>query len=148
MASSLRGVWKISTALRSGSVASVPRRIRFDESPPSLALQIPMPPGAAPLDTGAVAIPYSEQCKGSWAVAAARQSVDEETSGALHAGFVVECTAREGEKASRLAFQGLFDGERLAGTVTDDATGHELGEFLCTRLFTFWGAPKVKASME
>ena len=49
-------------------------------------------------------------------------------------------------------FDGLFDGERIAGSVSaSEAQGGEsgeatvLGDFLCTRLFTFWGSPKPRA---
>ena len=39
-------------------------------------------------------------------------------------------------------------GGSIAGTVTDEAVGEVVADFLCTRLFTFWGTPKVKAAPE
>ena len=56
------------------------------------------------------------------------------------------CPPRAGVAASadEWSFDGLFDGERIAGTISD-ADGAAVGDFLCTRLFSFWGTPKPKA---
>ena len=51
---------------------------------------------------------------------------------------------------STCTVHGLFDGERIAGSImASDAAnepGEEVGEFLCTRLFSFWGTPQPKAA--
>lgn len=85
-----------------------------------------------------------------------------DTDGARGVRFCV------GNEQTLVLFDGLYDGERIAGTVYDipDRTTNlvdeqtlnhllhgeanpmsiELGDFLCTRLFTFWGTPKPKAA--
>ena len=63
------------------------------------------------------------------------------------------CESRAPEERrprSTCTVHGLFDGERIAGSVmASDAAnepGEEVGEFLCTRLFSFWGTPQPKAA--
>lgn len=136
---SLKGVWKLSATLRQGSAAraaaAIPKRIRFDEERPLPQHAALLAPRVSVLDAGSCSIPFMEHCGGGWELAAATD--EEDTSGALRACFVVD------DSASRLTFEGLFDGERIAGTVL--SADEPIGDFLCTRLFTFWGAPKVRA---
>lgn len=135
MNTSLKGVWKLSATLRSRTV--VPKHIRFEEAAASAAPPQPrLLEGMSLLEGGSCSIPYSEHCGGQWEVGT--------SDDALRACFSVDCAAKGGVPASRLAFDGLFDGERIAGTVRD-VQGDVVADFLCTRLFTFWGTPKVKA---
>ena len=98
-----------------------------------------------------------EDAHGSWRLTEGPP----DASGAQSARFILEDTR------AVLLFDGLYDGERIAGTVHElqgaalggglpthavllegepDGAGREkLGEFLCTRLFSFWGPPKPKA---
>ena len=62
----------------------------------------------------------------------------------MRAAFDVSCDCVDDTPSSRWTFDGLFDGERIAGTVHGD-DGDPVGDFLCTRLFTFWGTPKPRA---
>ena len=136
--SSLSGVWKVSVAPRlpphGGAPAiarhHVPKRLRFTA------------------EEQGIEVPYQPCCGGRWAVAEG----DASTSGAERASLTITCRGSESDGGDAqvprtLRFEGLFDGERIAGTVTDpDAEGGaseplELGSFLCTRLFTFWGPP-------
>ena len=71
-------------------------------------------------------------------------AASEDSDGAHRVAFIVKCAAQADRQPSEISFQGLFDGERIAGSVT--AADCVQGDFLCTRLFTFWGAPKVKAA--
>ena len=139
---SLAGVWKVSASLRGRSAALLPKRIRFEENINSSNKPARLLAAPTTVDSGGCSIPYTEHCGGHWEVGDA-ESADE--SGALPAGFVVACAEKEGAPASRLSFEGLYDGERIAGTVSD-ASGDEVADFLCTRLFTFWGTPKVAAA--
>ena len=138
--SSLSGVWKVSVAVTRGADVStlhLPRRIRFVED--------------------RVEVPYQPCCHGAWDLAPG----DETTSGAERASLSLKCAGRELERGrwmapSTLLFEGLYDGERIAGTITAitiDSDGEpsekrEVGNFLCTRLFTFWGPPSPKAGRE
>ena len=95
------------------------------------------------MEFGSLSIPYSEHCSGNYEVGTPED--DDAEPGVLRAGFIVECTAKDGTEPSRYTFDGLYDGERIAGTVSDSAADEVVADFLCTRLFTFWGTPKVKA---
>ena len=150
----MQGVWKLSFAARRGGSAAaqqlVPKRIRFG------AL-------AADSSVGLIEVPYQQRLSGRWQLIAGPP----EASGAQSARFVLT------SDDVLLLFDGLYDGERVAGTVYDgrsgagevfttdplfhpeapwrsaaDAAEHELGEFLCTRLFTFWGPPSPAASSD
>ena len=108
--------------------------------------------------SGTVGIPYREQCSGRWRL---WPDPVADAEGARRATFCVDCGEADG-----LLFDGLYDGERIAGSVHQvpanvvaaAATGDQvldgnmqqqhLGEFICTRLFTFWGEPKVAAAKE
>ena len=152
----MEGIWKVSFALsravrRVGgsielpvAVKAVPKRLRFID------------PEAAGV-MGRLEVPMSEEAHGSWTLTEGPP----DASGAQSARFVVEGTG------AVLLFNGLYDGERIAGTVhelpspaeggglvtqavllegvSDCADNEQLGEFLCTRLFSFWGTPKPKA---
>ena len=150
--SSLVGIWKLSATLRRGATVALPKRLRFDETSPTStstqsSVELLLPADALLLHQGKCSLPYMEHCHGFWQVASADD--DAQTSGALRAGFVIQCAAHGDVKASHLIFRGLFDGERIAGNVSSrDADGSgEIGDFLCTRLFTFWGTPKVQAGI-
>ena len=135
--SALQGIWKISATLRSGVTTALPRRIRFTEGSSS---------PAAALQSGTVQVPYADHCSGHWEVLVA-DDADAAGSGAMQASFSVRCAAGSGAaEAEHLNFMGLFDGERIAGKV--HTGNHEIGDFLCTRLFTFWGSPNPKATGE
>lgn len=128
--SSLHGLWKVSTTPPStaaqalSSVCPLPRRLRFHEQEPGVH--------------GLIEAPYTE-CVGRWALRAGK------TAGAQEAAIDISC----GEVEYWL--RGLYDGERIAGSVTVGASGEGLeerqhmGDFLCTRLYSFWGEPKVAA---
>ena len=134
--STLKGIWKVSSSLRRGVTASVPRRLKFEVQDAV----------GSSVEAGVVQVPFAEHCGGRWEVREASPGSDaDDTSGAMHAQFVVECAAHSDVAASTLRFDGLYDGERIAGTVVDSG-GAEVADFLCTRLYTFWGAPKVKAA--
>lgn len=132
--SCLSGVWKVSVTPRLGGGPSalarhhVPKRLRFIEAEQGIE------------------VPYQDCCSGWWEVTAG----DESTSGAEQASLSVTCRGHA-QGPRTLRFDGLFDGERIAGTITDaGAEGgasepREVGDFLCTRLFTFWGPPSPKA---
>ena len=135
----LVGVWKLSFAAARHSALTVPKRIRFDTSSPSAASSL-LPAWGSILERGSLSVPFMEGCSGAWQVAAATEHDD----GAQRAAFIIRTFAQTDAEASELSFQGLFDGERIAGSVT---VGNRVeGDFLCTRLFTFWGAPKVRAA--
>ena len=139
----LSGVWKISATLRGRRSALLPKRIRFAEEETSPAPLHRLLPPAAVMEFGSLSIPYSEHCSGNYEVGTPED--DDAEPGVLRAGFIVECTAKDGTEPSRYTFDGLYDGERIAGTVSDSAADEVVADFLCTRLFTFWGTPKVKA---
>jgi hypothetical protein len=140
--SSLSGVWKVSVT---------PRR-PVDGGPPELS-KYSVPKRLRFVGEGQrIEVPYQPCCDGSWSVAAG----DASTSGAERASLSISCTGSEsdgggGTASYSLLLDGLFDGERIAGTVTAaDGAGtasepREVGSFLCTRLFTFWGPPSPKA---
>ena len=140
--SALSGVWKISASLRGRHGALLPKRIRFAEEP--CALTANLLPRAAVVESGSCSIPYADHCSGQYEVGTLEDGTA--GNGELRADFKVECTANNDQGGTRLTFEGLYDGERIAGTVTDEAAGEVVADFLCTRLFTFWGAPKVKAA--
>ena len=141
----LSGVWKISASLRGRHGALLPKRVRFAEEEAN-ALPAERLHSSALLEWGSCSIPYADHCGGRYEVGTPDDGTAEH--GELHAGFMVECTAKDNKEATRLTFEGLYDGERIAGTVTDEAVGEVVADFLCTRLFTFWGTPKVKAAPE
>lgn len=174
---SLLGVWKISTSIRDSDASSasevvIPRRIRFVESSMVGDSSVASDTRASILESGNVLIPYADHCHGTWEVATVKpvepsSAVDEhgddelaraakDADGshgtALAARFVIRGLSRDGGDASRLLFDGLYDGERIAGTVWRDDShdqacgGAQVADFLCTRLFTFWGTPKPAAA--
>ena len=143
----MEGVWKVSFAARRSASKLVPRHLRF-RSLDSTRL-------------GLVEVPHVTGHGGRWALTAGPA----DAAGAQSARFIVECDG------AALLFDGLFDGERVAGSVwqrhladvaaeseplpepwllTGDMKGAEpedkIGEFLCTRLFTFWGPPSPSAA--
>ena len=144
----MEGIWKVSFALRrlEGRVELptiakiVPTRLRFSG-----------PPGRG--GPGLIKVPMLAGSTGSWQLAPGPA----DASGAQSARFVVECSGM------LLLFDGLYDGERIAGTVHDEteplcAVSHAslllrerepssgvLGDFICIRLFSLWGTPKPKA---
>jgi hypothetical protein len=132
--SSLKGVWKMSSSLRSGAVATLPRHIRFE----------PATAHNSALEAGTVAIPFADHCGGLWEVHAVDKPSEGAGASALRAQFTVECASRAEASGSRLHFDGLYDGERIAGIVSADKA--EVADFLCTRLYTFWGPPSPKAA--
>ena len=149
----LKGIWKISSSMRHGVRVTLPRHVKFESSGSTGELRADATPA------GALHIPYSDHCSGTWQVgkhakpSASCNSIKDDHghrddhNGALHARFVVECAVSGNEDASRLEFLGLYDGERIAGVVTD-GHGVEVADFLCTRLFTFWGPPSPRAGKE
>ena len=139
MHSTLVGVWKLSFSAARHPAVAVPKRIRFDASSRSAASTL-LPDWGTAVEKGCLSIPFTEGCEGAWQVAAA----SEDSDGAHRVAFIVKCAAQADRQPSEISFQGLFDGERIAGSVT--AADCVQGDFLCTRLFTFWGAPKVKAA--
>jgi hypothetical protein len=142
--SSLSGVWKVNVTPRRSvdggppelSKYYVPKRLRFMDNEQRIE------------------VPYQPCCNGSWSVAAG----DDSTSGAERVSLTISCSGLESDGGGRTAshtllLDGLFDGERIAGTISaadgadaGAASGtREVGKFLCTRLFTFWGPPAPKA---
>ncbi len=138
MRGGLAGVWKLSTTAR-----GVPRRVRF-------------------LDDASVAVPYSASSSGAWRVSDAGAGTDGAgAGGAREVDFSIEwdegAAGAETSARARLSFSGLFDGERIAGSVhrvglPEGGSGGaapasaKLGEFLATRLFSFWGTPEPRAT--
>lgn len=122
----LRGVWKLSVTSRQGAAAArlLPRRLRL-------------------LEDAGVEVPYDDGATGSWQL----QEGPPDAMGARAALLRIE-GARGAPPTLHL--HGLYDGERIAGSimVSDAANepGEEMGEFLCTRLFSFWGTPQPKAA--
>lgn len=124
----LRGIWKLSVSVtsRQGAAAAklLPRRLRL-------------------LEDAGVEVPYDDGASGSWRL----QDGPSDAMGAQAALLRIE-GARGAPPALHL--HGLFDGERIAGSITASDTangpGEEVGEFLCTRLFSFWGTPQPKAA--
>ena len=200
---SLLGVWKISASSRSDGSKSaldateavpIPRRVRFTEPTTSGfsssalgedddddAKQDEARRQRLVIETGSVAIPYTNHCDGRWAVAeqmsAAGDSaellvtftIDRFVDDSAAKAVAVATDADDGRGLSgplaalesRLRFEGLYDGERIAGTVlqlhpdplvvggdgpASSGARVEVADFLCTRLFTFWGTPKVAAA--
>jgi hypothetical protein len=137
----LAGVWKISSHVRGEASTVLPRRIRFD--------------GAD--EQGCCSIPYADHCQGTWEVrtqsssAAAKEASEAGAHGnggvPLFARWKLHCAAHRGMDESCHVYEGLFDGERIAGTVSN-AAGEPVADFLCTRLFTFWGTPSPRASRQ
>eukprot|EP00966_Prymnesium_polylepis_P133433 3084239-Prymnesium_polylepis.1 len=150
----MEGIWKVSVSARlvaarvdarsalPVAMKAVPKRLRFID-PPAQGL-------------GRIEVPMDAGASGSWCVTPGPP----DASGAQIARFVVEGAGASLHGAHvSLLFDGLYDGERIAGTVVEmpgpvDLTelsgppfpgGSEIGDFLCTRLFTFWGPPKPKA---
>lgn len=152
----MQGIWKLSfsasrgASLERGAFLSamarraVPSRLRLLD-----------PPASEPM--GRLEVPMAT-LSGKWCV------LDNQPGdcGAQTVRLAVE----GGERL--LLLSGLFDGERIAGTVfqlgsekhpmrevsydtmiVQEVKGEHvvLGEFLCTRLFTFWGAPKPRAEL-
>ena len=120
----LTGVWKLSVALRAASPSAaklLPRRLRL-------------------LQDAMVEVPYEEGSKGRWEL----QSGPPDVPNTQTVRLTVERT-----DASELHLTGLYDGERIAGTITarqPPADETVVGEFLCTRLFSFWGTPRPEAA--
>jgi hypothetical protein len=119
----LTGVWKLSVALRATSPSAaklLPRRLRL-------------------LQDAMVEVPYEEGSKGRW----------ELQSGPPDTMCQTVRLSVERTDASELRLNGLYDGERIAGTITSrqpPADEAVVGEFLCTRLFSFWGTPRPEAA--
>ena len=145
MRTSLSGVWKISASLRGKQSTVLPKRIRFEDTsenpPPPRQL-----PAMAVLECGSCSVPYAEHCGGQYELWTPSNAEDPDE---LRAGFVIECAEKDDAPPSRLSFDGLYDGERIAGTVHDDKAGGEvIADFLCTRLFSFWGTPSPRAGKD
>ena len=136
--SSLAGVWKISSTV---ARSALPRHVRFGEPTRSAAAHGLLLHRRTILDAGTLSLPYGgSDCHGRWEVAEG----DASDSGAMRASFVVEYSGHRDDAAcTSWRFDGLFDGERIAGTVKD-AAAQEVGDFLCTRLFSFWGTPQPR----
>ena len=123
----LTGIWKLSVtqALRHGAPSAaaklVPRRVRL-------------------LQDAGVEVPYEDGSTGRWELQDALPGEANQTAS----------LSIERADASSLDLRGLYDGERIAGTIKvrhPPANAEELvGEFLCTRLFTFWGTPQPAAA--
>ena len=139
--STLKGIWKISSSLRSGAVATLPRHIRFQ--PANVRFQ-PANAHNSALEAGTVAIPFADHCGGLWEVHAVAKPSKGAGASAMRVHFTVESASRAEASGSRLHFDGLYDGERIAGIVSADKA--EVADFLCTRLYTFWGPPSPKAA--
>ena len=138
MRGGLAGVWKLSATAR-----GIPRRVRF-------------------FDDASVAVPYSPSSSGAWHVSDTGASADGAGAGcAREVDFSIEwdegAAGVETSARARLSFSGLFDGERIAGSVhrvglPEDGSGGaapasaKLGEFLATRLFSLWGTPEPRAT--
>ena len=122
----LRGVWKLSVTSRQGAAAArlLPRRLRL-------------------LEDAGVEVPYDDGATGSW-------QLHEGPSDAMGARAALLRIEGARGAPSTLHLHGLFDGERIAGSImaSDAASepGEEVGQFLCTRLFSFWGTPQPKAA--
>ena len=120
----LTGIWKLSVALRRGAPTTVkllPRRLRL-------------------LQDAMVEVPYEEGSTGRWVL----------QDGGPGAVCQTARVSVERTDASVLDLEGMYDGERIAGTLKarhPPANEEEvLGEFLCTRLFSFWGTPQPAAA--
>ena len=126
----LTGVWKLSVALsRRGAAGAAPR--------------LPLPRRLRLLEDGPVEVPYEEGTTGRWTL---REEAPPDGARLVRVSI-------ERAQAPSLHLLGLYDGERIAGSITAshadaaaaDESGHEeVGEFLCTRLFSFWGTPKPR----
>lgn len=119
----LTGVWKLSVALRATSSSAaklLPLRLRL-------------------LQDAMVEVPYEAGSKGRW----------ELQSGPPDTMCQTVRLSVERIDAPELHLNGLYDGERIAGTITSrhpPADEQVVGEFLCTRLFSFWGTPRPEAA--
>jgi hypothetical protein len=119
----LTGVWKLSVALRATSPSAaklLPRRLRL-------------------LQDAMVEVPYEEGSTGRW----------ELQSGPADTMCQTVRLSVKRTDASELRLNGLYDGERIAGTITSrhpPADEAAIGEFLCTRLYSFWGTPRPEAA--
>ena len=118
----MQGIWKLSVSLRAGANSKLlpPRRLRF-------------------LAPAQVEVPYSPDFHGDWKLRG-----PDPGSLAQRASFKLYSTGTPGVQ---LSFDGLFDGERIAGSFRHGC-GEDLGDFLCTRLFTFWGEPSLAAGVQ
>lgn len=123
----MKGLWKLRHTLRGGVKLQPPRRLRFigDEMATSGRLELPF---------------LEERCSGEWRIGEAGSAAD----GLQQVWFRIECRREAGAAGSSLAYEGVSDGERVAGTV---CCGEDevIGDFLCTRLFQGWGEPKPAA---
>ena len=119
----LTGVWKLSVALRATSPSApklLPRRLRL-------------------LQDAMVEVPYEEGSTGRW----------ELQSGPADTMCQTVRLSVKRTDASELRLNGLYDGERIAGTISSrhpPADEAAIGEFLCTRLYSFWGTPRPEAA--
>ena len=119
----LTGVWKLSVALRATSPSApklLPRRLRL-------------------LQDAMVEVPYEEGSTGRW----------ELQSGPADTMCQTVRLSVKRTDASELRLHGLYDGERIAGTISSrhpPADEAAIGEFLCTRLYSFWGTPRPEAA--
>lgn len=131
---SLAGVWKVSVTPQRAGIAPaglwkhMPKRLRLAEAPAST-----------------VEVPYKPCCTGGWALAPGGA----EAEGAQRATITLTCVggseAGAGAGPHTLLLSGLFDGERIAGTVRAESSD-TTANFICTRLFTFWGPPSPRAA--
>mmetsp|Transcript_32535 Transcript_32535/g.106449 ORF Transcript_32535/g.106449 Transcript_32535/m.106449 type:complete len:163 (+) Transcript_32535:3-491(+) len=130
---SLAGVWKVNLTPRvPGAREGMPKRLRLLEGDSD--------------EAGGIEVPYMDCTAGGWAVT----ETDDPAAVDGNRRVVIDVTLATPPHSFR--FDGLFDGERIAGSVSaSEAQGGEsgeatvLGDFLCTRLFTFWGSPKPRA---
>ena len=119
----LTGVWKLSVALRATSPSAaklLPRRLRL-------------------LQDAMVEVPYEEGSTGRWELQSGPSDTMCQT---------VRLSVKRTD-ASELRLNGLYDGERIAGTISSrhpPADEAAIGEFLCTRLYSFWGTPRPEAA--
>ena len=134
----MEGIWKVSSSLRIASAQiQVPRRLRFSSRTQGALRH-------------RVEVPYRPECGGWWQL----HTVPAETAQAVR--IALACS----EEGS-LLLDGLYDGERIAGTLhvwqhgvvqagdvpwADAVSEVPVGDFLGTRLFTFWGPPSPIAA--
>ena len=127
----------MSSSFRGASVVQVPRRLRFSRG--------------ALGDRHRVEVPFRPECSGWWQL----QPIPAEAAQTVR----IALACRED---ALLLFDGLYDGERVAGSLhiwhdrvatfngdvpwADAVRGEGVGDFLGTRLFSFWGPPSPTAA--